>query len=113
RSQIKNEKPICPSYYRNSRKRNDKAKVSEESVIIRSYVPNDRNYILSTWLSGLRYGSDYYLSIDKESYFSVYHDLIESIIDDKATAVRVSALKSDPDTILGYSVVTSKDTVLE
>lgn len=73
-------------------------------ISIRPSEPGDHNFIMATWLRGLRYGNDWFEAIDSEIYFRVYGLFIEKIIADKNTSVNVACLKDDPDVILGYSV---------
>lgn len=75
-----------------------------DSVVIRNMVSDDKNFILATWLKGLRYGNDWYGEIEPSVYFAVYHQIIEVILADKRVTVKVACLKDDPDVVLGYSV---------
>lgn len=70
---------------------------------VRSGLPGDLNFILATWLRGLRYGNPLFTEIDKDAYFSVYHKVIENILNH--SRVKVACLKDDQDVILGYSVI--------
>lgn len=80
-------------------------------ISIRPSEPGDHNFILATWLRGLKYGNDWFDAIDSETYFRVYGAFIEKIIGDKNSTVSVACLKDDPDVILGYSVTTGKSLV--
>jgi GNAT superfamily N-acetyltransferase len=64
----------------------------------------DRNFILATWLKGLRYGNDWFQAIDSNVYFAVYQKVILAILADPRVTVNVACLKDDPEVILGYSV---------
>lgn len=65
---------------------------------------NDKNFIFSTWLRGLRYGNDWFLSVNNDVYFECYHKVIERILAHPDAQVVVACLKDDPEVILGYSV---------
>lgn len=73
-------------------------------VAIRDAVDNDRNFILATWLKGLRYGNDWFEAIDSKIYFEFYHKVIETILARPDTSAKVAVLKDDQDVILAYSV---------
>lgn len=75
-----------------------------ELVIIRDSNPNDRNFIFSTWLKGLRYGNDFFGDIDSAPYYKHYHHFINAVLSKPDTTVKVACLKEDPEVILGYSV---------
>lgn len=80
-------------------------------VAIRPWTPADRNFILATWLKGLRYGNDWYGLIDADAYYKNYHAFLEKLLASPGVAVSVACLKEDPEVILGYSV--SHGTVLD
>lgn len=77
--------------------------VTKKNLIsIRDYQSDDQNFILSTWLNGLRYGNDWFKEIDQETYFKAYHPIVCNLIFD--SKVSVACLKEDPSVILAYSV---------
>jgi hypothetical protein len=71
-------------------------------VLIREPQPEDINFILSTMLKGLFYGSKFYGSIDQETFFLVYEPFIKQLLINNF--VKVACLEDDVDVILGYSV---------
>lgn len=73
-------------------------------VAIRNALPADANFILATWLRGLRYGNDWFELIPKEIYFEFYQKVIVAIMSRPDTVVKVACLKEDQDVILAYSV---------
>lgn len=75
-------------------------------VSVRDYLPGDRNFILATWLRGLRYGNEWFEAVDQKIYFDFYNKVIEIILNRPDTQVKVACLKDDPEVILGYSVYT-------
>ena len=73
-------------------------------VMIRSAIPEDKNFIFATWLKGLRFGNDWYGLIDSKVYFRVYHDVIDNLISRPNITIKVACLKEDPKVLLGYAV---------
>ena len=84
-------------------------------VAIRSYLPEDRNFILATWLRGLYYGNTWFSEIRKDVFMKRYHDVVEYILNHPCASIRVACLEDDPGVILGYSVARVLDdtTVLD
>lgn len=79
--------------------------VNKASLVdIRDMVNDDRPFIFSTWLRGLRHSNDYFELIENEAYFKHQHDLIEAILDDFEVTVKIACLKDDPSVVLGYVV---------
>lgn len=74
-------------------------------VTIRPYRPSDLNFILATWLRGLRYGNEFFGAIESDAYFKTYHAVIEAMLGRPDTKVSVACLKDDEEVILGYAVV--------
>ena len=73
-------------------------------VAIRDVTAQDANFVMATWLKGLRYGNDWFELIPSEVYFKVYHQVIEQILLRPKTLIQIACLKDEPDVILGYSV---------
>lgn len=73
-------------------------------VKLRSFKIEDRNFILATWLRGLRFGNDWYEAIPSDLYYEVYHQIVDAILLDPSVDIKVACLKDDEDVILGYSV---------
>ncbi len=79
-----------------------------ELVTIREARPDDKSFIYSSWLKGLRFGNKWFEAIDQDTYFQRYHDVIEALLSRPDTSVKVACLVEDPDVILGYSVYTGQ-----
>lgn len=77
---------------------------AKELTEIRAFQATDFNFVISSWLNGLRYGSDWFRIIDKRIYFQLYHEVITKLLQRPNVAILVMCLKDDPDVILGYSV---------
>lgn len=73
-------------------------------IAIRKYSPEDRNFILATWLRGLYYGDTWFKEIPKSVFMEKYHDIIDSLLLRPGVEIKIACLKEDPEVILGYSV---------
>lgn len=73
-------------------------------ISTRDFIEADTNFILATWLKGLRYGNSYFKSIESKAYFFNYEKLIKSLLETPKTIIKIACLKDDPGVILGYSV---------
>lgn len=73
-------------------------------VMIRDGVPEDKNFILATWLRGLYYGDSWFKEIPKDIFMMHYHRFLENLLNLPGVIIKVSCLKEDKDVILGYSV---------
>lgn len=76
-------------------------------ITVRDAVPDDKNFIFSTWLRGLRYGNEWFELIDKNVYYKVYHVMLEKIVT-SGVEIKIACLKEDPSVILGYAVYSGK-----
>lgn len=76
----------------------------KDLIEIRNMYLDDWNFILATWLKGLRYGNSWFGLIEPTVYYENYQKLIERILQSGSTVVKVACLKESPDVILGYSV---------
>lgn len=75
-----------------------------EIIAVRDYSPEtDKNFVYSTWLRGCYYGSDFYGSIHKDTFFKEYGKFLDQLLARPGTELKVACLLSDPDTILGYA----------
>lgn len=75
-------------------------------------VPEDKNFILATWLRGLYYGDSVFSNMRKSTFMSSYHAVIEHLLTKNANSIKVACLKDDPSVILGYAVLAQNDTTL-
>lgn len=76
----------------------------KDLISFRSFHPGDYNFIVSTWLIGLRHGNDWFSEIRKDAYYEYYHAVITAMLKKPNMIVSVACLKDDPEVILGYSV---------
>lgn len=76
----------------------------KDLIYTRDYIEEDYNFIMSTWLKGLRYGNDFFKSVASKPYFESYHGAIDKLLGSSDVRIQVSCLKEDPSVILGYSI---------
>jgi len=74
---------------------------------IRDMVPNDKNFIMATLLRGIYYGDPYFTAIPKDIFMKNYKVIAETLLDSGKVNVKLACLKEDPDTILGYSILSA------
>jgi len=77
---------------------------------IRDYKPEDHNFILATFLRGLYYGDFFFDSMPKDIFMANYKMVAEGLIN--KSVIKVACLKEDPDTILGYSILSPNYQIL-
>lgn len=63
-----------------------------------------RNMVTSFFLRSLRSENDWFHSIDPETYWHIYHCVIQAVLSRKETEVRLALLPEDLDTALGFSL---------
>lgn len=86
-------------------------KEASEIITFRSGLPDDRSFILATWLRGLYYGNPWFKEIPKDVFMDKYHRVISDIMVRPESAISVAVLRDSPDVILGYSVLGSPRTL--
>jgi len=74
-------------------------------IVIRDYTPEDKNFVLATWLRGLYYGDSVYSNMKKQTFMENYHTILETVINNSAIQIKVACLKEDSNVILGYAVL--------
>lgn len=74
--------------------------VSGVEISIRSPQPGDINFILSTALKGLYYGSRFWAEVDQDSFFKNYEPFFKTLM--LKGTIRIACLNDDPDVILGW-----------
>lgn len=74
---------------------------------VRNAKPEDRNFILATFLRGLYYGDSWFSAIDKKAFMENYKKVAEALISGNNTIINIACLKDEPDVILGYSILSS------
>lgn len=75
------------------------------TYLIRDYRPEDKAFIMSTWLRGLYYGNQFYALMEKNTFMDVYKQVLEALL--QRSIVKVACLVEDQDVILGYIVLSN------
>lgn len=78
---------------------------------IRPMVPEDKNFILSTFLRGLYYGDFFFDLIPKQIFMENYKKVGEYLVTNPKFTIKVASLKGDPGVIIGYSITTGADVI--
>lgn len=71
-------------------------------IELRDPQPGDINFLLSTMLKGLYYGSKFWGLVDQDSFFTNYEPYLKTAMINNN--ISIACLADDPDIILGYSV---------
>jgi GNAT superfamily N-acetyltransferase len=74
---------------------------------IRPYTKEDANFILATWLRGLYYGNSAFSDMPKDLFMYRYKSVVNTALVSPNVKILVACLKEDPNTILGYSIVSA------
>jgi hypothetical protein len=72
---------------------------------VRDMIPEDKNFILATFLRGLYYGDSWFSIIPKPIFMENYQQIAEILI--KKSTVKVACMKEDSNIILGYSILSN------
>jgi hypothetical protein len=72
---------------------------------IRDFKPEDKNFILASFLKGLYYGDSWFSLIPKSIFMENYKKVAEALLDPNKTNIKVACLKEDTDVIIGYSIM--------
>jgi hypothetical protein len=84
------------------------AEINGLKIKVRDPEPNDINFLLSTFLKGLYYGSKFWSLVDQEAFFQNYEPFIKQLM--LRSDVKIACLIDDPDVILSYCMY--KDNVI-
>jgi hypothetical protein len=71
-------------------------------VCVRPPEPGDINFMLSTMLRGLFFGSKFWGEVDQDSFFKYYEPFLKTLM--LKSDIRVACLDDDQDVILGWSM---------
>lgn len=61
-------------------------------------------FILSNWLTTLRFTNDWFKLIDEKTYYDVYPNVVKAILNKPQTQVNLALMEDDPDVCVGFSV---------
>jgi hypothetical protein len=78
--------------------------MSNAEIIIRDVTKKDQGIVMSTWLKGQYWGSEYFSHMDQDEYFKLYGLYIQRLIDRPGTKIDCAVLKDAMDTVLAYIV---------
>jgi hypothetical protein len=81
-------------------------------VTTRGFLPEDKNFIMATFLRGLYYGESYFSEMPKSIFMEKYHAIAEEAMKSNLLSIKVACLKDDPGVILGYAILNKDATVL-
>ena len=81
-------------------------------VGVRAGLEGDNNFIFASWLRGLFYGGSHFSMMPKDIFMTNYHKVIEYILKNPKTTIKVACLKDDPEVILGYAILGNNETTL-
>lgn len=76
-------------------------------VKVRDYKPEDKAFVVATFLRGLYYGDFYFGLIPKPVFMENYAKFFEALLASPNTVVMIACDKEDEDLIRGYSVLSS------
>jgi len=74
---------------------------------IRSATPEDRNFVLKSFLLGLYYGDSWFSRIPKNIFMDNYKRAAVMLFDNPGNLVVIACLSEDPQVILGYSILSA------
>lgn len=73
-------------------------------IVIREAIEKDKNIVLSTWLKGQYWGSDYWKVMDQDEYFKDYGKYVSQLICRPGTKIDCAVIADAPDVVIGYIV---------
>ena len=79
-------------------------KTQEQSWVIREVLPNELNFIYSTWLNSFRYDSFLGKCCTNSIFFSEYSAVIDHVLSKPTTKISIAHFNETPDVILSYMV---------
>lgn len=79
---------------------------------LRAGKPEDKNFVLSSFLRGMYHGDSWFSQIPRGIFMDNYKVVAEALFDDPKNLVVVACLPEDPNIILGYSILSADGTTL-
>lgn len=83
-----------------------------ERFCVRYAKPEDIPFIKDTWLYSLYNGNDQFRRMEKNTFMREYSRVIDAILTNEETFVRVTHLPNEEDIIISYSVVQYKEDIV-
>lgn len=75
-------------------------------ISFRPIDESDLNFIYQTWLNSVCHGNAILEFLSPDFLKRKFHQVIDQIIKDKATEIKIACLKDDHETIVGFSIFT-------
>lgn len=75
-------------------------------IIIRAASPNDKSFIMASWLKGNYYNHPYFGLMPADIYFKEYASHISGIFSDENTRIDIACDSNQPNWIVGFIVFT-------
>ena len=79
---------------------------------IRDKRPDDKNFILSTFLKGLYHGESFFSQIPKNIFMDNYKRVANALVENPGIKIKVACLTEDPDVILGYAILSQDNSTV-
>lgn len=73
-------------------------------IVLRSPVAADRNFVLSTWLKGQRWGDPQFSVAPHSTYFREHSERIVQILATPGVRLTIACDKDNPEWIVGFAV---------
>lgn len=83
--------------------------MDSNNIVIRPGIPDDFNFVISTWLKCYRHSSTFTKHVKSTIFFLWHQRVIKRILSRPQTKVLVACEANDPSLILGYLVCESQD----
>lgn len=83
-----------------------------EEIKLRAMQPNDMSFIYSTFLRGLYYGCAHFKEMKKDAFFVAQETTLLRLMAKPVCNVVIACLSSEPDIILGWTLIEPKNAVL-
>jgi GNAT superfamily N-acetyltransferase len=94
----------------------DQNPISESYEVLRlqwAEMPESyRAFVVTKWLNSNREGNKYFKLIDESAYFGRYKAFLNELLALPGLAIRIARLSSEPDVLLGFSVMREEQGIL-
>ncbi len=78
--------------------------MDEIKVVLRSPHQADKNFVLSTWLKGQRFGNIHFRAIPSDAYYEKQTELIMDILSTPGIRMTIACDEARPEWIIGFAV---------
>lgn len=73
-------------------------------VVVRSGIPEDRDFIFNSWINGQYWSSNYWKAMPEQLFRDNFSKIILKTLANPACTVKVAVMSDAPQTILSFSV---------